>query len=212
MTRTGYSVLKTHFDSIFTGSYHSNGLEQIRDVYSYAFGTKIHLYDVFQTQLRVSNNAVNKIITLIGPDNDDLKRGFIPCLGALNCVSVFSKEYLKGFNESNIDAYVMDVYNAMCNILTADPLYNVSDSVARANPYCAFLKICPFYFTYHHIAYVDPDLISKCEAFEHILEKYICDSEDAPKVLKSIGSHKYSTDFEDIYRVMTCNNTIDILL
>lgn len=212
MTRTGYSVLKTHFDSILNGGYHSTGLEQLRDVYTYAFGTKIHLYDVIQTPLRVSNNAVSKIVTLIGPKNDDLKCGFIPCLGALNCVSVFDKEYLKGPTEDNIDAYVMDVYNAMCNIMTADHLYNLSDSVARANPYCAFLKVCPFYFTYHHIVYTDPDLISRCGAFEHILEKYICDSEDAPKVLKSIGSNKYSTDFEDIYRVMTCNNSVEILL
>lgn len=212
MTQTGYAALKTHFDTLFTRGYNGNGLEQIRDVYSYAFGTKIHLYDVFHTPLRVANNAITRITTLVGPENDDLKHGIIPCLDSLQCVNIIKKDYMMGLSEDNIDEYIIDIYNAMCNIMIADPLYNVSDSVARDNPYCAFLKICPFYFTYHHIGYTDPDLIDKNKAFEHILEKYICDVDDVPKVLESIASNRYSTDFEDIYSTMTCKGTVDILL
>lgn len=212
MTRTGYAALKSHFDKLFVGGYSGNGLEQIRDVYSYAFGTKVHLYDIFQTPLRVYNNAVNKIVTLIGPENDDLKTGIIPCLDSLDCVSIFSNEYLKGLTKENIDQYVIEVYTSMNNVMVADHLFNVSDSIARDNPYCAFLKCCPFYFTYHHIKYVAPDLVYQCKAFESILEKYICDSEDVHKVLESISTSKYNPEFEDIYAIMTCSGTVDILL
>ena len=213
MTRTGYVALKNHFDTIFIKKHGiGNGYEQIRDVYTYAFGTKIHLYDVYHTNLRVANNAIDKITTLIGPENDDLKHGIIPCLDTLQCVNILKKEYMMGLTENNVDDYIMDVYNAMCNIMIADPLYNVSDNIARSNPYCAFLKICPFYFTYHHIAYVDADLINRNNAFEHILEKYICDVDDASKILESLAHNKYSTDFEEIYSTMTCNRTVDILL
>ena len=211
MTRTGYADLKIHFDKLFVGGYPGNGLEQIRDVYKYAFGNKIHLYDIYQTNLRVGNNSICRIVTLIGPENDDIKSGIIPCIDSINCVSVFNKEYLQGLTSNNINSYIADVYDAMVNIMIADPLYNVSDPIARYNPYCAFLKCCPFYFTYHHIKYVNPDIIDNCtEQFTNILEKYICDAEDAPKVMESIAASRYSTDFEEIYSTMTCKGTVEL--
>ena len=214
MTKTGYADMKTHFDKLFTGGYHVYGLEQIRDVYQYAFGSKVYLYDIFCTPLRVGNNSINKMMTFVGPvDDDELKSGIIPCLGDICCVSIFDKNYLMGLNQNNISQYVAEVYNAMCNIMIADPLYNLSDTHARENPYCAFLKCLPFYFTFHHVKYVEPDLVNCNSAFISILEKYICSSdEDAKKIMQSIDSTKYSTDFEDIYSTMTCKNTVELFL
>ena len=212
MTRTNYIALKEHFDRLIIGShYHSNGLEQIRDVYRYAFGQKIHIYDVYQTSLRERNNCINKIISLVGPANDDIKTGIIPCLDDIACVNIFNNDYFKGITTENIDDYVIDVYIAMTNVMIADPMYNVSDAIARANPYCAFIKLCPFYFTYHHILDTNPDIIGYCKSFRNILEKYICkNDEDIDKVLESICTRKFSSDFEDIYSTMTCNNTVEL--
>ena len=214
MTRTGYADMKTHFDKLFTGGYRVYGLEQIRDVYQYAFGSKVYLYDIFSTPLKVGNNSINKMMTLVGPvDDEELKSGIIPCLNDLCCVSIFDKDYLMGLTEDNISEYTMEVYNAMCNIMHADPLYNMSDAYARENPYCAFLKCLPFYFTFHHVKYVEPDLVDKTPAFSTILEKYICSSdEDAEKIMESLNSTRYSADFEDIYSTMTCKNTVELFL
>ena len=213
MTQTGYAVLKTHFDKLFVGGYPGNGLEQLRDVYQFAFNTKINLFDIYQTNLRVGNNPISKIVTLVGPANDDIKRGIIPCIDSVNCVSVFDKNYLRGLTEDNIASYVKAVYMAMDNIMCADPLYNIPDGTVIDNPYLIFLRCCPFYFTYHHILHVDPDMIYRCnDIFIDWLERRaICDSvEEAQKVLESMATTKYSTTFEGIYSTLTCKNTVQL--
>jgi len=211
MTRTGYFVLKDHFDKLLLGGYPGNGLEQIKDTYQFAFGTKIHLYDVYQTNLRVMNNPINKIITLVGPDNPDLKMGIIPCLDDMNCVSVFDKEYFMGLTTESINDYAMQVYSAMVTIVSADHLFSLVDPISRmSSPYSSFLNFCPLYFTFHHIKTVAPDLMCDCNTFISILDRYTCNEEDAEKILDFLYKSKYSPCFEDIYSAMTCNNTVEL--
>lgn len=210
MATTGYVALKDHFDRFIKGAYRGNGLERIRDVYEDAFGKKINLYDVYQSSLRVSNNAINGIITLVGPSDDNIKTGIMPCGGDLVSVSVLSADYLKGINASNIDSYVMEIFAAMKVIVFGDNLANnLNDKIARNIPYCAFLRMCPFYFTFHHINTCFPDMIG-ASAFSDILEKYFCGEEDIEKIMKSLCSRKYDPSFEGIYSTMTCNNTVDL--
>lgn len=213
MTETGYAVLKTHFDTIFRSAKLGTGYEHIRDTYHKAFGMQINRYSIHTTKLSVSNNPIGKITTFVGPKNDDLKKGIIPSIDSINCVNIFDKQYLMGLNDDNIAAYVEDVYIAMDNVLMADPLYNMPDRAVIDNPYLIFLRCLPLYFTYHHIAYVDPDMIPKCAKIfiDHLERQGICDStEEAEKVLESVISTKYSTTFEDIYSTLTCNNTVQL--
>lgn len=213
MTPTGYAILKTHFDTIFQSGKIGTGYEHIRDTYHKAFGTQINLYDIHTTKLSVANNPISKITTFIGPKNDDLKKGIIPSIDSINCVNILDKQYLMGLTDDSIASYVEDIYMAMDNVMTADPLYNLPDGVVIDNPYLIFLRCCPLYFTYHHIAYVDPDMIPKCAQIfiDHLERKGICDStEEAEKVLESMASTKYSTTFEGIYSTLTCNNTVQL--
>lgn len=213
MTPTGYAILKTHFDQLFTKGHYGNGLEHIRDVYRFAFDTKINLYDVHQTSFRVANNPISRIVTLIGPRNDELQKGIIPCIDSISCVNFFDKKYLMGLTEDNIVDYAGEVYAAMDNVLSADPMYNLPDGVIVDNPYLIFLRCCPLYFTYHHILTTDPDLIGKCtDTFTDFLERRgICDStEEAKNVIRSIATSKYSTTFEGIYSTLTCKNTVKL--
>lgn len=213
MTQTGYAILKTHFDTIFQSAKLGTGYEHIRDTYHKAFGTQINRYSIHTSSLSVANNPISKITTFVGPKNDDLKKGIIPSIDTIHCVNVLDKQYLMGLSDYNIANYVEDVYMLMDNVMTADPLYNLSDSIIIDNPYLIFLRCCPLYFTYHHIAYVDPDMIPKCAQIfiDHLERKGICGStEEAEKVLKSMASTKYSTTFEGIYSTLTCNNTVQL--
>lgn len=213
MTPTGYAVLKMHFDQLFTKGHYGNGLEQIRDVYKFAFDTKIHLYDIHQTNFRVNNNPISRIVTLIGPKNDELHTGIIPCIDSINSVNIFDKKYLMGLTEDNVVDYAEEVYMAMHNVLSADPMYNLPDGIVVDNPYLIFLRCCPLYFTYNHILTVDHDLIDKCaDIFIDFLERRgICYSaEEAKKVLNSMATNKYSTTFEGIYSTLTCKNTVKL--
>lgn len=211
MTQTGYSVLKDHFDKLFLGGYPGNGLEQIRDTYQFAFNTKIHLYDIYQTNLRVANNPISKIITLAGPDNPDIESGIIPCIDEMNCVNIFDKSYHMGLTEDNVNDYAEYVYSSMVTVVSADSLYNLTDPISRTcSPYSVFLNFCPLYFTYHHIKYVDPELVESCSIFKDTICRYVCSEEDVEMILKSLSSSKYSSTFEGIYSTMTCNNTVEL--
>lgn len=213
MTPTGYAILKTHFDTIFEKAKHGTGYEHIRDTYEKAFGTQINLYNIHTTKLSISNNPISKITTFIGPKNDDLKKGIIPSIDSINSVNILDKRYLMGLTDDTIANYVEDIYMAMDNVMTADPLYNLPDSTVIDNPYLIFLRCCPLYFTYHHIAYVDPNMVPKCAQIfiDHLERKGICDStEEAEKVLESMASTRYSTTFEGIYSTLTCNNTVQL--
>ena len=213
MTPTGYAILKTHFDTIFEKAKHGTGYEHIRDTYEKAFGTQINLYNIHTTKLSISNNPISNITTFIGPKNDDLKKGIIPSIDSINSVNILDKRYLMGLTDDTIANYVEDIYMAMDNVMTADPLYNLPDSAVIDNPYLIFLRCCPLYFTYHHIAYVDPDMVPKCAQIfiDHLERKGICDStEEAEKVLESMASTRYSTTFEGIYSTLTCNNTVQL--
>ena len=220
MVKSGYSAIKNHFDGIFNGNTRcGNGLEQIRDVYESAFGVVLSKYDIYTTNLRVSNNPISQIVTLVGPESDTIPTGIIPTIAVPNtvlaCVNIINREYFKGINSSNITSYIYTVYLSMRNIMIGDSMFNVSDRIARSNPYCAFLKCYPMYAAYHHVCNVAKEEAFNYAAistFKDIIEKDIYSSDDVDRLLESLCNNKYSTDFDDIYRTITCKGTLDILL
>lgn len=220
MVKSGYSAIKNHFDGIFNGNTRcGNGLEQIRDVYESAFGVVLSKYDIYTTNLRVSNNPISQIVTLVGPESDTIPTGIIPTIAVPNtvlaCVNIINRDYFKGINYFNITNYIYTIYWAMRNIMIGDSMFNVSDRIARNNPYCAFLKCYPLYATYHHVCNVAKEEAFRDVAistFKDIIEKDIYSSDDVDRLLEFLCNNKYSTDFDDIYRTITCKGTLDILL
>ena len=215
MANTPYITLKHHFDKLLCGGYQQNyygsGFEPIRDTYERAFGRKINLFDVYQTALAIPHNPINRLITLIGPNNcDDIPTGIMMSGSEITCVNTFTEDIFKGIPESEAGSYINSVYESMENVIVMDRFY-ADDHTARRNPYMIFIKSCPFYFTYHHIKECAPHLLKK-DIFMTLLEKYIATGEDAEKVLESISTNKSSQDSELIYATMTCKNTIELFL
>lgn len=213
MATTGYAVLKKHFDRLFVGGYPGNGFEPIRTVYETAFDRKINLFDVYQTELKCAHNPISAIITLVGPTSDDsiLSTGKIMCDNSVVYVESLSDSILKGIDKDDFDGYVNFVYQCMREVVHMDRFYAASDEEARRNPYVAFVKCIPMYFTFHHIKeHVSSDVFS-LNPFKELMDKYIlADEELTPKVLESLNNTKYSEDPCLIYRAMTCANTIEL--
>ena len=171
---TNYENMKIHFDKLIKGGYPtSHGLESIRSVYEDTFNRKINLYDVYQTDLKVSTNPVGGLITLIGPDDDTLPEGFI-------------------MNEDGKVYYVKQFTN--------DIMKDIDFKELKAYTNC----------TFHHIRDCFPALLDT-DLFMDIMEKHYMDMEDIPTVLNSLNDHKYTTDPNKIYNIMTCGNTIPII-
>lgn len=213
MANTPYVALKHHFDKLLCGGYQTNyfgsGFEPIRDTYERAFGRKINLYDVYQTAIGISHNPINRIITLIGPENDEpISTGIMMSGPDIVSVNTFTEDIFKGIPESEAGNYISEVYNSIANVVSMDRFY-ASDTIARENPYMTFIKACPFYLTFHHVKECCPHLL-KDKVFMEILEKYIVTGEDAEKVLDSVKSTKFNQDSEIIYATMTCKNSVDL--
>ena len=104
---TNYENMKNHFDKLIKGGYPtSHGLESIRSVYEDAFNKKINLYDVYQTNLKVSTNPVGGLITLIGPYNDNLPEGFIMNEdGKVYYVKQFTNDIMKDIDKDALKKY-----------------------------------------------------------------------------------------------------------
>ena len=71
------------------------------------------------------------------------------------------------------------------------------------------------YAAYHHVCNVAKEEAfndAAISTFKDIIEKDIYSSDDVDKLLESLCNNKYSTDFDDIYRTITCKGTLDILL
>ena len=220
MIKSGYHVIKDHFDGIMNGTrIKGNGLEGIRDVYEDSFGTRISKYDVYTTNLRMSTNPISQIITLVGPADPDLKIGIIPTISmtgsGLACVSLISKDFLNGFDANNVAEYIHTIYHSIENIMIADRLYSMPDRIAINNPYCIFLKCYPLYMTFYHMLTIGGNMqdcyIQAVDEFKDIVDKYIVSGDDSEKVLKSLTDSKYSENFEDIYRALSCKGEVELL-
>ena len=210
MTNTGYIALKNHFDRVFKSGHPGNGLEQIRDTYFYAFNKFLGQYSIYQTPIRLANNPVNTLVTLIGPQSDNIPVGIVPCLNTINSVSCFSNEYFLSIDSSNISKYIDDIIQSMESTMSADSLYNCDPSVG---PYIKFLKTLPMYLTYHHVKGINSELVNsqKSQFCEWMLKHMICKSEkDAESIFDSISENKFVSTFEKIYKVITCENTISL--
>lgn len=219
MVRSGYSVIKDHFDSIITcRSMHDNGQSYIHDVYKQAFSVKTGLFDAYTTNISIATNPVSQFITLVGPKEKypDMPIGIMPCMNmqnitVLTCVNVMDNQYLRGIYKYNIVDYIKYVYHAISNIIVADIAYNMACDDIYINPHCIFLRIYPIYLAYHHIASVSaPDVFTEeaIETFKQLISKFVNSNDDADLVYNSIISNNYSCDFSIIYNTITCGHTI----
>lgn len=209
---TNYENMKIHFDKLIKGGYPpSHGLEPIRSVYEDTFNMKINLYDVYQTDLKVSTNPVGGLITLIGPYNDNLPEGFIMNEdGKVYYVKQFTNDIMKDIDKDALKEYTNCVFYCMREIVEFDAFKVGNERFASYNPYLVTVFAYPLYFTFHHIKSCFPTLLDT-DLFIDIIEKHYMDTEYAASVLNSLNDHKYTTDPNKIYNIMTCGNTIPII-
>lgn len=214
MATTGYNNLKYHFDRLITAPIPANSVgDPIRDVYKRVFNQKIGLYDVFRTEISITTNPIRYIISLVNTKepNDDVEmtEGIMFSNYDIVHTSVFEKEVRGGITESDASGYISRVYGIMDSIISMDIMYQ-SDKLARSNPYLAYIKVLPFYLTFHHVKDCLPALMKE-DIFKNILEKYIvADPESINSIMKSINCNRYSSDIEAVYTIMTCNNTVKL--
>ena len=209
---TEYAILKQHFDKLLVGGFSGTGLEGIRDVYERMFNRRINLYDVYQTNLRFNHNPVGSIITLVGPDlkDDDpeIPEGFMPYEKGIGLVSLMSDDILKGVRSEDANWYSNAVYKAIDSVISKDPFYG-GDMAARNNPHTAFLRLAPFYFTYHHLDSCAPSAIDY-DVLHNLVEKYIT-TDDIDKIIDTVKKDKYTTEEEGIYYTMSAHNSIECI-
>lgn len=218
MISTNYSKMKLHYDMLIRGSYpRNNGLESIRSTYENAFNTSINLFDVYESTLQVSNNPINRLITLVGPDSSEKKlpKGIIG-LDDENCafIDIITNDILKGDTDAmTMRDYIDMVFSSMCQIVNAGPFelsFSSNHTPLKVQPNIILLRSYPFYFMFHHIKESFPNRF-RLDYFNSILSRhYASNSEEIEKILTSIDEHKYSTDPDRIYSIMTCKNTISI--
>lgn len=212
MTKSGYMVLKDHFDNLFKIQSPGTGFERIRETYKEGLNFPIGLYDVNSTEISIANNPIRFFTTLVGPDNDemDIPIGIIPAYDNIHSVNFIDKKYFLGLDEDNVVDYMVTVFDAIENLLKADSMYSIRLSANYPNPYLEFLHILPIYITFNHIREVNYSMIGVLR--KHILnwlEKFACDSMDDAKLLfKSMEDNDYYNTFENVYRTVTCDNTI----
>lgn len=216
---TEYSILKDHFNKLLFGGYPNNsGLETIRDAYPRTFGIGINLHDVYSTPLRIRSNNISEIITLIGPEEEEINEddiftyptGIMANINNIVYLNIFNEDILKGLNGKDALRYAIKVHNIMLDIVLNDSLYPHPNKVSRKKqPLYEFVKSVPLYFTYHHIKDCIPCVLENDDNFMQIIEKYYTCGEDALKLLKSLENNKYSEKIEDIYRTVSCDGTIE---
>lgn len=212
MTKSGYMVLKDHFDKLFTTPYNGTRCENIRDTFKNGLGVGIGDYDVYTTNISIANNPVNCFTTIVGadPEDFDIPTGIIPSYKELHSVNFIDREYFLGLFEENTLDYFVTVFDAIENILQADSLYSIRISLSNPNPYLEFLHMLPIYIAFNHVRYVDADRIEVLrKPILNWLEKFACDSmEDAKNIYNSMVNNKYYDTFEKIYKVITCDNNV----
>ena len=214
MASTGYNNLKYHFDRLITAPIPANSVgDPIRDVYKKVFNQKVGLYDVFRTEIAVPTNPIRYAVSLLNtkePNDDiELMSGIMFSNYDIVHTSIFEKEVRGGIFESDAAGYINKVYGIMDDIISMDMMYK-SDKYARSNPYLVYIKVLPFYLTFNHVKDCLPALMKE-DVFKSILEKYIiADPESINKVMTSINRSRYSSDIEQIYTIMTCNNTVKL--
>lgn len=210
--RTAYAALKKHFDRLINGEFLQNtGLEPIRDTYADCFGKPINLYEVYQSRIIEPNNPVSSILTLVGPDNDDIPTGLMWDNKDKVSVNLFDEDQINyGVGESEIEGYIKNVYESMRNITVNDRFYRSGFGVGE-DPYRVFISLVPFYFTYHHVNDCLSHVMVK-KPFIELLEKYIMVKDcNVEAIYDSVSKAGYSDEIEDIYKAITDQNKIVFL-
>ncbi|MCM1235484.1 MAG: hypothetical protein NC489_35745 [Ruminococcus flavefaciens] len=209
-----YAILKEHFDMLILGGHrYSNGCEPIRMVYQKAFGRKIPLLDIYESEMRIKHNPIEGLITLVGPYDDlgEYPTGFISVGDRVMCVNHFTDEITKGIPDGYQREYIEQVYNVINSVISMDKFYR-SDHDAIASPHVALIRLYPFYLTFHHalkIGFLNNQDVSSL--FIHILEREILYGEEQiKKLIDSLESNPYSIDSCDVYRTMTCCGQLDL--
>lgn len=215
MTSIRYTMLKGHFDKIWTEAKLGNGLEDLRDTYMKAFDKFLGNYDICTTTLKSANNPIQNLCTIIGPKEEvPFPEGIIPSYKTLTYSHFFDKDYFMGLNEDNMQDYFNMVSAAIYYIIYHDAT-RPFDVKERMDPYKQVLRMLPIYLAYHHMLYVNPDLPK--ETLTNIVKYEIAfyftglDEDECNKVAHNIIDNKYVSTFERMYKLFTCENEISLV-
>lgn len=205
--RTGYSILKDMFDSMYSGKAYPMDYDNITNIYRDAFGVRISQLPKYIFTLNVFNNPINRII-VFGNDSDlDLLTGAIPSQSGLDYMTAIDKRFEYGLNSANIESYIDYVYRTISGVIGKDRM----NACGPKEPYGIFIRACPFYLTFHHIYNVAFDLLNTIDEdiFNKYLAEFVADEDDFDTVMQSISGDEYNPTFEEICSIMTCKNTIE---
>ena len=206
-----YEEMKYHFDKVIMGGYpNSSSFDPVRDIFEVAFDRKINLFELVHTGLNTKTNHISGLVTLIGPETDDvLPSGLMGYASSVVNVNILNEDIYKGLYEDTVIDYIDNVFDAMNNVIKFDSFY-VNNSIAKNNPHCIFIKAAPIYYTFHHLNEVAPNYLDMCEKlFKEKLEKYLMlFGEDVNAIYDNLYNSKYSDDESHIYKVMTNDNKI----
>lgn len=201
-----YEEMKSHFDKVITGGYpNSSSFDPVRDIFEVAFDRKINLFEIVHTNLSTKTNQINGIVTLVGPETEDvLPSGLMAYGSSVVNVNILNEDIYKGLYEDTVIDYIDNVFDAMNNIVKFDSFY-VNNSIAKNNPHCVFVKAAPIYYTFHHLNEVAPNYLDMCEKlFKEKLEKYLMlFGKDVDIIYDNLYKSDYSDNESNIYKVMT---------
>ncbi len=221
---TKYFYLKDHFDRVLLNM-NNRSSEYIRDTYETAYKTQINLFDVYQDDIKVANNPIDSICTLVGPDDrvDNVPDGIMVDRFGVVYTHVIGTSTVQLLNSKNITSYVREIHNACREVISRDQFYG-NDKEARNNMLVAATRCLPFYITFCHIKGIitdhrgsfaeSDDFYDKLnKEYVSILTKYIVDTIDsANEIIDYLldNSRKMDADICNIYNLMTCSNTVEL--
>ena len=214
-----YRNIKTHLDSILKCSVNKSQFPHIvTSMYKNTYGIPIEDYncEVYESGLNLSSNhPVRSIISLVVDldklENDykSIPKGIMPVFDYLSYVNIIDKSIVTdGINKDDIASYAKRVYNIFNCIAASDPMY-LDMNYAKRNPFVVTLRLLQVYFSYYHIKENTDNEISN--TFANFLRRdFGISFEVADKIVDELESNKYNFNvtYEDIYRIMTKNNTI----
>lgn len=214
-----YRNIKTHLDSILNCSANKSQFPHIvTSMYRNTYGIPIEDYncEVYESSLNLSSNhPVKSIISLVVDldklENDykSIPKAIMPVFDYLSYVNIIDKSIVTdGIGKDDIASYAKRVYDIFNCIAASDPMY-LDMNYAKRNPFVVTLRLLQVYFSYYHIKENTDNEISN--TFANFLRRdFGISFEVADKIVDELESNKYNFNvtYEDIYRIMTKNNTI----
>lgn len=214
-----YKTIKMHLDSILGHNASKSQFPYIViSMYRNIYGIDMTKYgcEVYETSTNLSSNhPIRSIISLVVDldklENDykPIPKGIMPVSDYLSYVNIIDRSIVtNGIGKDDIASYAKRVYDIFNCIAASDPMY-LDMNYAKRNPFVITLRLLQVYFSYYHIKENTNNEISN--TFANFLRRdFGISFEVADKIVDELESNKYNFNvtYEDIYRIMTKNNTI----